>query len=181
VVARSRPEIVVETHDWRKQVEFSGGVMVWLHPANHWSARGIADRRMALWCGYVIATPVSAVYIGGDTGSGDGRIFLEVADRFPALDVAVLPISADRRSAQGSGGRAGGSRDQARMVSPSRIGSAMGLSGARPATFAQARSSQPAVRRIGLHGVQSRDAYLVRPDDSAFENGVQAISASLRF
>jgi L-ascorbate metabolism protein UlaG (beta-lactamase superfamily) len=49
---------------------------------------------MALWCGYVIETPVGAVYIAGDTGYGDGRIFLEVADRHPVVDVAVLPIGA---------------------------------------------------------------------------------------
>jgi L-ascorbate metabolism protein UlaG (beta-lactamase superfamily) len=83
VVARSRPEIVVETRDWREEVEIGGGATVWLHPANHWSARGIADQRMALWCGYVIATPVGAAYVAGDTGYGDGRIFLEVADRRP--------------------------------------------------------------------------------------------------
>ena len=94
VIARTRPEIVVETHDWREEVEIGGGVAVWLHPAHHWSARGIADRRMALWCGYVIATPVDAIYLAGDTGYGDGRIFLEVAERFPVLDVAVLPIGA---------------------------------------------------------------------------------------
>jgi L-ascorbate metabolism protein UlaG (beta-lactamase superfamily) len=94
VVARSRPEIVVETHDWREEVEIGGGLTVWLHPAHHWSARGIVDRRMALWCGYGIATPVGAVYVAGDTGYGDGRIFLELADRFPVIDVAVLPIGA---------------------------------------------------------------------------------------
>jgi L-ascorbate metabolism protein UlaG (beta-lactamase superfamily) len=53
VVARSRSEIVGETHVWREEVEIRGGLTVWLHPANHWLARGIVDRRMALWCGYV--------------------------------------------------------------------------------------------------------------------------------
>jgi L-ascorbate metabolism protein UlaG (beta-lactamase superfamily) len=94
VVARSQPEIAVETRDWREQVEISGGVTVWLHRAHHWSARGVTDRRMALWCGYLIETPVGAVYIAGDTGYGDGRIFPEVADRHPVIDVAVLPIGA---------------------------------------------------------------------------------------
>jgi L-ascorbate metabolism protein UlaG (beta-lactamase superfamily) len=94
VVARSRPEIVVETRDWREEVEIGGGATIWLHPANHWSARGISDQRMALWCGYVIETPVGAVYVAGDTGYGDGRIFLEVAERCPVVDVAVLPIGA---------------------------------------------------------------------------------------
>jgi L-ascorbate metabolism protein UlaG (beta-lactamase superfamily) len=94
VVARSRPEIVVETRDWREEVDVGGDITVWLHPAHHWSARGIGDRRMALWCGYVIATTVGTVYVAGDTGYGDGRIFLEVAERRPVVDVAVLPIGA---------------------------------------------------------------------------------------
>jgi L-ascorbate metabolism protein UlaG (beta-lactamase superfamily) len=94
VIARSRPEIVVETRDWREEVEIGGGATVWLHPANHWSARGLNDRRMALWCGYVITTTVGVVYIAGNTGYGDGRIFLELADRRPVIAVAVLPIGA---------------------------------------------------------------------------------------
>jgi L-ascorbate metabolism protein UlaG (beta-lactamase superfamily) len=70
VFTRSRPEIVVETRDWREEVHVGGDITVWLHPAHHWSARGIADRRMALWCGYVIATTVGTVYVAGDTGYG---------------------------------------------------------------------------------------------------------------
>jgi L-ascorbate metabolism protein UlaG (beta-lactamase superfamily) len=76
------------------EVEIGGGATVWLHPADHWSARGVADRRMALWCGYVIATRVGAVYVAGDTGYGDGRIFLESAEQRPVIDVAILPIGA---------------------------------------------------------------------------------------
>jgi L-ascorbate metabolism protein UlaG (beta-lactamase superfamily) len=91
VIARSRPEIVVEARDWREEVELGEGATVWLHPAYHWSARGIADRRMALSCGYVIATPVAAVYVADDTCYGDRQIFLEVADRKVAGDDAEGP------------------------------------------------------------------------------------------
>jgi L-ascorbate metabolism protein UlaG (beta-lactamase superfamily) len=94
VIARSWPGIVIESQDWREEVEIGGGATVWLHPGHHWSARGIADRRMALWCGYAIAMPAGAVYVPGDTGYGDGRIFAEVADRYPVVGVAVLPIGA---------------------------------------------------------------------------------------
>jgi L-ascorbate metabolism protein UlaG (beta-lactamase superfamily) len=96
VVTRSQPEIVVETHDWREEVEIGGDATFWLHPADHWSARGVADRRMALWCVYVIATRVGAVYVARDTGYGDGRIFLEIAERRPVIDVAILPVSRHR-------------------------------------------------------------------------------------
>jgi Beta-lactamase superfamily domain len=95
---------------------------------------------MALWCGYVIATTVGTVYVAGDTGYGDGRIFLEVAERRPVVDVAVLPIGAyaprwfmkDQHV-----NPAGAVRIMqdcgAAEIEPGRfLGSAMGLSGTRP-------------------------------------------------
>jgi L-ascorbate metabolism protein UlaG (beta-lactamase superfamily) len=66
LIARSRPGIVIETQDWRKELESGGGATVRLHPSHHWSARGIADRRMGLWCGYAIAMPAGTVYVASD-------------------------------------------------------------------------------------------------------------------
>ena len=45
--------IAVETCDWGAVGRRSAdGVTVHLEPAYHWSARGVHDRRMALWCAY---------------------------------------------------------------------------------------------------------------------------------
>ena len=68
--------------------------MVRIHPANHWSARAISDRRMALWCGFVIETPASTIYVAGDSAYGDGRIFRALRERYAAIDLAILPIGA---------------------------------------------------------------------------------------
>ena len=86
--------IRVETYDWGQSVSLSGAVMAHLVPAYHWSARGMTDRRMALWCAYVLTTPAGTVYHIGDTGYGDGAIFRSVRERFGPPRLALLPIGA---------------------------------------------------------------------------------------
>jgi L-ascorbate metabolism protein UlaG (beta-lactamase superfamily) len=83
-----------ETADWGETIAIANDVRVTLVPAHHWSARGYGDRRMALWCGFVIQSPAGAVYNSGDTAYGDGRLFAYIATRFGAPDAAILPIGA---------------------------------------------------------------------------------------
>ena len=94
VLARTDPGIRVRTLDWGEKLTVAPGIEVWLQPAIHWSSRGVADRRMALWGGFFIATPVASLYVAGDTGYGDGSIFRGVRERHGAPDVAILPIGA---------------------------------------------------------------------------------------
>jgi len=94
VVARKAPGIKVETRDWGEMIDLGSGLIVWLHPANHWSARGTGDRRHALWCGFVVETRAGRVYVAGDTGYGNGQIFRDLATRHPPIDLAILPIGA---------------------------------------------------------------------------------------
>ena len=94
VIARTDPEIKVETHDWGDAADLGDDLAVRMHPAHHWSARALGDRRMALWCGFVIASPAGTVYLSGDTGYGDGAIFRDVRRLFSEIDVAILPIGA---------------------------------------------------------------------------------------
>ena len=84
----------VETRDWGESVDLGDGLQVHLTPANHWSARGVNDRRMALWCAFVLTSPMGVHYHVGDTGLGDGTIFREVRARFGAPRLATLPIAA---------------------------------------------------------------------------------------
>ncbi|MDQ4135747.1 MAG: MBL fold metallo-hydrolase [Pseudomonadota bacterium] len=88
------PAVSVETRDWGGSVELGAGVTAHLEPAYHWSARGMNDRRMALWCAYVLTTPRGTIYHVGDTGFGDGKIFERVRERFGPPRVAILPIGA---------------------------------------------------------------------------------------
>jgi L-ascorbate metabolism protein UlaG (beta-lactamase superfamily) len=94
-ILRSYDETMhVETRDWGEGVDLGDGLTVHLLPANHWSARGLNDRRMALWCAYVITSPQGVHYHVGDTGLGDGAIFRAVRERFGVPRLATLPIGA---------------------------------------------------------------------------------------
>jgi L-ascorbate metabolism protein UlaG (beta-lactamase superfamily) len=80
--------------DWGQSAELSPGLTAHLEPANHWSARGMTDRRMALWGAFVLRTPAGTIYHVGDTGYGDGKIFARVRESFGPPRLAILPIGA---------------------------------------------------------------------------------------
>lgn len=86
--------IGVTACDWGGSVDLAGGVTVHLEPAYHWSARGVNDRRMALWCAYVLTTPAGVIYHVGDSGYGEGAIFRDVREKYGAPRLATLPIGA---------------------------------------------------------------------------------------
>ena len=94
IIRARHPDIPVEARDWDGAVDLGHGITAHLLPAYHWSARGLNDRRMALWCAYVLTTPSGVIYHVGDTGFGDGRIFQDVRARFGRPRVAHLPIGA---------------------------------------------------------------------------------------
>ncbi len=94
VLARAMPGARVDSGDWGERFALGGGVAVTVHPAYHWSARRLADRRRALWCGFVLEGPAGPVYVAGDTAYGDGGPFRQVRERFGAPVAAILPIGA---------------------------------------------------------------------------------------
>ena len=78
--------------DWGDTIELPG-IRLRFTPAHHWSARGIADRRMALWAAFVLDSPGGPIYHIGDTGFHDGINF-EAAGREPRT---VPPRDTSRR------------------------------------------------------------------------------------
>jgi L-ascorbate metabolism protein UlaG (beta-lactamase superfamily) len=61
-------------------------------PALHFSARGIFDRNMTLWCGYVIECQQRLIYFAGDTAFGPH--FAQIREKFGPPHLALLPIGA---------------------------------------------------------------------------------------
>jgi L-ascorbate metabolism protein UlaG (beta-lactamase superfamily) len=94
ILRRRIPGVRVVARDWWESVDIGQGGTVTIVPAYHWSARSGRDRRMALWCGFMLSTPGGRAHFAGDTGYGDGRIFREVRSRIGRPDLALIPIGA---------------------------------------------------------------------------------------
>ena len=94
ILRRAIPGVRVVTGDWWDRIDIGGGGIVTIVPAYHWSSRTGRDRRMALWCGFMLNTPAGSTYFAGDTGYGDGHIFREVRRRIGRPDLALIPIGA---------------------------------------------------------------------------------------
>jgi N-acyl-phosphatidylethanolamine-hydrolysing phospholipase D len=61
-------------------------------PVQHWSARTPWDRNKSLWGGWMVEASDFRCFFAGDTGYS--RDFLDIAQRFPSIDLAALPIGA---------------------------------------------------------------------------------------
>ena len=94
IMTGAMPGLAATTLDWHGVADLAPGIRVHAEPTQHWSARGLRDRRHALWASFVIETPAGSIYAVGDTGFGDGGTFRAIARRHPELDLALLPIGA---------------------------------------------------------------------------------------
>lgn len=88
------PAIRAEAFDWGAKVEVGPGVFVHFEPSYHWSARGLFDRRMALWASFAIETPSGTIFHIADTALNDGGIYRDIRARHGELKLAILPIGA---------------------------------------------------------------------------------------
>jgi len=61
-------------------------------PASHWHRRGVRDFNRALWCSFAIEGNGRTIYFAGDSAL-DGH-FDAIARRYPAMDIALMPIGA---------------------------------------------------------------------------------------
>jgi len=77
--------------DWGESLTLAG-CTIHCVPAQHFSSRGIFDRNLTLWCGYVIECRQRLVYFAGDTGFGNH--FAAIREKFGSPQLALLPIGA---------------------------------------------------------------------------------------
>jgi len=86
-------ENIRPTHelDWGESLSLPG-FTIHCVPALHFSSRGIYDRNMTLWCGYMIECQERLVYFAGDTAFGGH--FAQIREKFGAPRLALLPIGA---------------------------------------------------------------------------------------
>ena len=73
--------------DWYDTFSFDDGFEAHVTPARHFSGRGFA-RGKTLWASFVLKTPTTTIYIGGD--SGYDTHFKEIGNKFGPFDLAIL-------------------------------------------------------------------------------------------
>jgi L-ascorbate metabolism protein UlaG (beta-lactamase superfamily) len=78
--------------DWWEQVRLRDTLAITFVPAQHFSARGLFDRRKSLWGGFMIESHGRRIYFGGDTGYSTH--FANIRSRFGPPDVAMIGIGA---------------------------------------------------------------------------------------
>jgi len=79
----------VKEMDWNQKVEFKDLLIRFVY-CQHWSGRGLFDRRKTLWGSFIVESPESKIYFAGDTGYSSH--FKEQGDRYGPFDLSLIPI-----------------------------------------------------------------------------------------
>jgi L-ascorbate metabolism protein UlaG (beta-lactamase superfamily) len=82
---------VIELDWWETHRE--DDLAITLVPSQHWSMRMPWDRNKRLWGGFVYESSEGTSYHAGDTAF-NAEVFTKIAERFPKIDWAMLPIGA---------------------------------------------------------------------------------------
>ena len=91
ILTSSGLDNVVELAWWESHQ--IGDLKITLVPAQHWSMRAPWDKNRRLWGGFVYESPEGTSYHAGDTAFSE-QVSSAIAERFPKIDWAMLPVGA---------------------------------------------------------------------------------------
>ncbi|MBA3010338.1 MAG: MBL fold metallo-hydrolase [Proteobacteria bacterium] len=83
---------LVTEMDWWETIELGKGTRLICLPAQHWSLRIGQGRNRSLWASYLLITPETTFYFGGDSGYFKG--FREIGQKFPKIDYTFMATTA---------------------------------------------------------------------------------------
>ena len=83
---------MVKELDWWESIDLKNGTTISCLPAQHWSRRIGQPINSTLWASYMLTTPETTIYIGGDSGYFIG--YKELGKKFPGIGYALLPLTA---------------------------------------------------------------------------------------
>lgn len=73
--------------DWNEEAPLGEEFRIYCLPARHFSGRNFISNR-TLWASFLLQTPARKIFIAGD--GGYDTHFMEIARRFPEIDLAIL-------------------------------------------------------------------------------------------
>jgi len=78
--------------DWWEEKILGPGIKLVCLPTQHWSMRINQGRNKSLWVAWLLITPDTTFYFGGDTGYFKG--FTETGKKYPDIDYAFMATTA---------------------------------------------------------------------------------------
>ncbi|MFC1822058.1 MBL fold metallo-hydrolase [Thermodesulfobacteriota bacterium] len=83
---------VAQELDWWESIHPMEDIKLICLPAQHWSRRFGQGGNATLWASYMLITPKTTIYFGGDSGYFIG--YREFGKKFPNINYALLPVTA---------------------------------------------------------------------------------------
>ena len=78
--------------DWWQERKVTSHLKITFVPAQHFANRGVMDRNMTLWGGFVLEGRMPTIFFAGDTGYGTH--FKLIREKFGSIGLSLLPIGA---------------------------------------------------------------------------------------
>jgi len=92
IVRSWQPKARIIEMDWWQTREVAESYEIHCLPAQHWSHRVFGGRNTSLWASFMIITPKTNIYFGGDSGYFIG--YREFGKKYSKIDYALIPTTA---------------------------------------------------------------------------------------